>query len=193
MNQNTTSKQAYPVGFIHGRFQVLHNDHMAYLLAGKGLCEHLIIGVTNPDPMLTKAETAAPERHAPLSNPLTYYERQTLIRAAFQEAGVPERQFTLTPFPVNFPELFQFYAPMDAVFFLTIYDEWGRKKLQRFTDMGLRTHVLWERPPEQKGISAVDVRKNMAAQAPWEHMTPPAVAALLRKWDIPARIRALQS
>jgi nicotinamide-nucleotide adenylyltransferase len=33
----------YPLGVIHGRFQVLHKDHLKYLLAGKSLCEHLVL------------------------------------------------------------------------------------------------------------------------------------------------------
>ena len=41
-------KKMDKVGVIHGRFQLLHNDHMKYLLAGKQRCEHLIIGICNP-------------------------------------------------------------------------------------------------------------------------------------------------
>jgi nicotinamide-nucleotide adenylyltransferase len=40
----------YELGVIHGRFQVLHNDHLRYILAGKELCRHLVVGITNPDP-----------------------------------------------------------------------------------------------------------------------------------------------
>ena len=42
----------YDIGVIHGRFQVPHNDHLRYLLAGKALCRHLVVGLTNPDPSL---------------------------------------------------------------------------------------------------------------------------------------------
>jgi len=40
-------------GVIHGRFQVLHNDHLKYLMEGMALCDHLVVGITNPDPILT--------------------------------------------------------------------------------------------------------------------------------------------
>ncbi|MFW9878404.1 MAG: nicotinate-nucleotide adenylyltransferase, partial [Candidatus Thorarchaeota archaeon] len=30
----------YEIGVIHGRFQVLHNDHIKYLMAGKRLCKY---------------------------------------------------------------------------------------------------------------------------------------------------------
>ena len=70
------------MGVIHGRFQVLHTDHLRYLLAGKERCQHLVVGITNPDPLLTREDPADPRRGTPLANPLTYFERYTLIRLA---------------------------------------------------------------------------------------------------------------
>ena len=52
----------HELGVIHGRFQLLHNDHLKYLLAGKQRCRHLVIGITNPDPTLTRADPADPAR-----------------------------------------------------------------------------------------------------------------------------------
>ena len=43
-------------GVINGRLQVLHNDHLKYLLAGKKRCDHLVVGITNPDPTLTRKD-----------------------------------------------------------------------------------------------------------------------------------------
>ncbi len=179
----------YPTGVIHGRFQVLHNDHMKYLMAGKELCQHLVVGITNPDPVLTKKEDADTERNDPFANPLTYYERYVLIHAAFEEAGVAPHEFSVVPFPINFPELYKYYVPMDAVFFLTIYDEWGKQKLSYFQEQGLKTHVLWEVPLEKKGISAGEIRELMIEDKPWEHMVPQGVSMLLSEWDIPERLR----
>ena len=67
-------------GVIHGRFQVLHNDHLKYLMAGKSKCQHLVVGITNPDPTLTGPESADPHRDSPFANPLTYVERYTMVR-----------------------------------------------------------------------------------------------------------------
>lgn len=36
----------YPVGVIHGRFKVLHSDHLAYIKSGKALCAYLVVAVT---------------------------------------------------------------------------------------------------------------------------------------------------
>jgi len=179
----------YKTGVIHGRFQVLHNDHVKYLMAGKKLCRHLVVGITNPDPFLTKMEDADPERNNPLENPLTYYERYALVNAVLEAEGLKPHQFSVVPFPVNFPERYKYYVPLDAVFFLTIYDEWGKKKLSYFQEQGLKTHVLREVPKEQKGISASEVRALMVKERPWGHLVPKSVATLMNNWRIPERLQ----
>jgi len=179
----------YHTGVIHGRFQVMHNDHLKYLMAGKRLCRHLVVGITNPDPFLTRAENADSERDNPMANPLTYYERYVLINTALGAAGLTPDQFSVVPFPINFPELYRHYVPVDAVFFLTIYDDWGKQKLSYFQAQGLKTHVLWEVPRTEKGISASEVRALMIRQLPWEHLVPQSVSQLMKDWGIPERLR----
>lgn len=178
-------------GVIHGRFQVLHNDHLVYLLAGKAECEHLVVGITNPDPVLTQKEEADPARSCPAANPLTFYERMLLVKCALTDAGLEGSDFSITPFPVNFPELYSAYVPLEACFFLTIYDQWGRRKLEHFQALGLKTKVLWERTPQTKGLSGSQVRKAMAAGEPWEHLVPESTAVLCKAWDLSERLQKL--
>jgi nicotinamide mononucleotide adenylyltransferase len=181
----------YPVGVTHGRFQVLHHDHLKYLLAGNARCRHLVVGITNPDPSHTRDNPADPQRSSPLANPLTYLERHQLVYSALLEAGLNLEDFTIVPFPINFPELYRYYLPLDAVFFLTIYDDWGRSKLSQFQEMGLKTEVLWERALTDKGQRATDIRQLMIRGQPWEHLVPAANVALLKSWGIPERLRRL--
>ncbi len=183
----------YETGVIHGRFQILHNDHLKYILSGKALCQNLVVGITNPDTRLTRKESADPHRSAPDANPLTYFERYMLVKTVLGEAGVPPEDLAIVPFPINFPELYANYVPMDAVFFLTIYDNWGRKKLEYFTSVGLKRHVLWDVPTEEKGISAGHIRQCMIQQLPWEHMVPQSAAPLLKAWRIPERLKVIAS
>ncbi len=180
--------RTHNTGVIHGRFQILHNDHMKYLTAGKALCEHLVIGITNPDPAMTKTESADPGRSRESANPLTYYERYVMIKAALADAGFGLDVFSIVPFPINHPDLYKYYVPMNAVFFLSIYDDWGRRKLRYFRELRLKTHVLWEVPPEQKGISAETVRQSIVSGESWEHLVPPAVHKLLTQWNITKRL-----
>jgi len=179
------------IGVIHGRFQVLHHDHLKYLMAGKARCQHLYVGITNPDPTLTRPETSDPHRSNSLANPLTYFERYAMVRAALEETGVSHKDFSIVPLPINFPELYAYYVPLEATFFVTIYDDWGRKKLERFRSLGLKTEVLWERPRAQKGLSANDIRLRMARGEPWSHLVPPSTGRLMELWNIPRRLQEL--
>lgn len=183
----------YEIGVIHGRFQLLHNDHLKYLLAGKELCDHLIVGITNPDPSLTRDSEANPYRSTPLANPLTYYERYIMINEVFKKKGLNPSEFSIVPFPINIPELIKYYVPMDAIFFLTIYDEWGRQKKQYFESLGLKIHVLWEVPLKKKGLSSSDIRKLIIKGEPWEYLVPYSVARLIKEWDIAVRLKKLSS
>jgi nicotinamide mononucleotide adenylyltransferase len=189
---NETSAR-YDVGVIHGRFQVLHNDHLKYLLVAKALCKHLVVGITNPDPSQTRNEPADPHRSGLAANPLTYYERYQLIRAALSEAGLCLEDFSVVPLPINHPENYKYYVPMEAVFFLSVYDDWGRQKKKYFESLRLNVHVLWKVKPEEKGISGSDVRRKMADGLPWEHLVPGSVALLLKEWNIHQRLRSITS
>ncbi|MBU2550669.1 MAG: nicotinate-nucleotide adenylyltransferase [Proteobacteria bacterium] len=183
-----TEKAPAPLGVVHGRFQVLHYDHLKYILAAKANCRHLVVGITNPDPSLTRPEDADPSRNAPRSNPLTYFERYTLVRHVLAEKGLSWRDFSVTPLPISHPDLYRHYVPLDAVFFLTIYDDWGRRKLERFQALGLKTRILWDKPISEKGITGTRVRTLMAGDGNWEDLVPPAAARLMKKWDIPGRL-----
>lgn len=178
-------------GFIHGRFQVLHNDHLTYLLAGKKECERLVVGITNPDPSLTKQDASDVLRSDEAANPLTYYERFLMVQAALLEAGLSYEEFMIVPFPVNFPELYRYYIPEDATFFLTIYDDWGEKKLSMFESFGLKTKILWRRPSAQKGLTSTEVRQRIAEGKQWQHMVPPAVGRLIVEWNLSEKLQRI--
>lgn len=175
----------HSIGVIHGRFQPLHNDHMTYLLAGKERCQHLVIGVTNPDPLLTMEDSTDPARSTQEANPLSYFQRYVMIREALPEAGVTHAEFSVVPFPVNRPELYQYYVPLNALFILTIYDDWGRRKLKIFRSLGLETDVMWEKSPEEKGLTGSAIRRYMIRGEPWKHLVPASTAVLLDQWGIP--------
>ncbi|MBN1277131.1 MAG: nicotinate-nucleotide adenylyltransferase [Deltaproteobacteria bacterium] len=175
-------------GVIHGRFQILHNDHLKYLMAGKARCRHLIVGITNPDPSMTGDDLADPIRSRIDSNPLTYYERYVMMRDALNEAGLSMHEFSIIPFPINFPEAYKYYVPLDATFFLTIYDDWGRKKLEIFQSLGLKTEILWEISREEKGLSGDDIRRKIASGGDGKYLVPASTWSLVQKWGIPERL-----
>ncbi|MHA2180069.1 MAG: adenylyltransferase/cytidyltransferase family protein [Promethearchaeota archaeon] len=183
----------YDLGVIHGRFQVLHNDHIKYLMAGKEICNHLVVGITNPDPSLTRDSDANPHRSTSLANPLTYYERYLMIQAALLEQGLSFSEFSIVPLPINVPDLIKYYVPLNAIFFLTIYDEWGKQKKKHFQTLNLKIHVLWEVPLDKKGLSSSDIRETMMRNGKWEHFLPSSVVKLMKKWNIAQRLKEINS
>lgn len=186
-----TAQNTYDTGVIHGRFQVLHNDHLKYLLSGKTLCRHLVVGITNPEPELVRDEAADPKRSSPLSNPLTYFERYGLVKAALLAEGLGPKEFSIVPLPINLPERYRFYVPMNAVFFLSIYDQWGERKYRYFQSLGLKVHILRKVKPAQKGLSASTIRDRMLAGQPWEHLVPPSTLPLLASMDLVSRLNRI--
>lgn len=181
VNLFSLDKKMHELGVIHGRFQVLHNDHLKYLLAGKDRCNHLVVGITNPEPGLTRVDEADPGRSRPEANPFTYYERYRMVNAALKGAGVNPDEFSIVPFPINFPDRYKCYVPMGAVFFLTIYDQWGEKKLRMFRDLGLRTEILWRCTQEEKGLSSTMIREYIQTGVQWENLVPNDVVSIIKE------------
>jgi len=175
------------VGVVHGRFQPLHVGHLEYLLAGRHACEHLVVGITNPDPASVVVEPTQPDRHLPEANPFTYYERYLMAEAALVGAGVHLDDFRIVPFPHSRPELLPSYVPADAVHFLTVYDDWGEEKRRRLDDLGMKTCVLWRRT--HKVTTGTEIRRRIAAGQPWQHLVPPGVATVLTEHGMAERLR----
>jgi cytidyltransferase-like protein len=172
---------------IHGRFQPLHVGHLEYLLAGAATCRTLVVGITNADRGSIVHEATDPARGREQSNVLTYYERYLMVEAALRDEGVPDDAVRIVPFPHGQPERLAEYAPVEALYLLTIYDEWGEEKLRRFRTRGLETHVLWRR--SAKVTSGTEVRRRLRAGGAWEPLVPPAVARVIRERGIDQRLR----
>lgn len=160
------------IGIVHGRFQLLHNDHVRYIMAGMERCEQLIIGICNPDAQLIKYSEANPHRSTQAANPFTYYERYQMIKGTLVHMGIKVTDFDIIPFPINYPELIFNYTPANAKYYMTIYDAWGHEKKKILESIGCGVEVLWEISLEEKGISGSDVRKLIAEGKDWKKYVP---------------------
>lgn len=180
------------IGVVHGRFQVMHLKHMEYILAAKMRCRKLFIGLTNPDSMHTKDSVHDINRSERSSNPLTYYERYEMIRGAMKEFNVPESEYDIVPFPINYPEYLLQYVPRDAVYYMGMYDEWDEEKYKTLKDLGLDIEVLWKRAPEEKGVTASWVRSCIATNQEWAHLVPKSVYYYLTEHKLDERIGRLE-
>src|SRR5437870_2137192 len=119
----------------HGRFQPLHNGHMEYLLAAKRHCRFLWVGITAVDAKAAQ-EKRGTTRERPWNNPLSYFERLTIIRRALLEAGVQASEFACIPFPIEFPEMLSNYLPTTVPCLTTICEEWNREKVRILASLG---------------------------------------------------------
>jgi cytidyltransferase-like protein len=176
-------------GVIHGRFQGLHFGHMEYLLAGKQRCDFLYIGVTNPDPKLSERNENDLKRTELAANPFTYYERAAMIICAMLGNGIKREEFEVVPFPINYPELIKFYTPLDALYFVTIYDEWGKYKLRELEALGCDTVVMWVRTMEERFSTGKEVRNLILNDGNWEELVPASVARYIKENKLDLRIK----
>jgi cytidyltransferase-like protein len=179
------------MGVIHGRFQMLHMGHMEYLLSGKSRCDVLYIGITNPDPELTASNTNDMKRTNLSANPFTYYERLEMIRDAMLEFGVKREEFEIVPFPINFPQLLKYYVPLDATFFLTIYDSWGEHKLKTIQDLGVDVDLMWTKTMDERLTSGSEVRSLIANDGDWRNLVPKTTVEYLVSNNLIARVKKL--
>jgi nicotinamide mononucleotide adenylyltransferase len=164
---------------------------MEYLLAGKSRCEFLLIGITNPDPGLTTEHPADPKRSLVSSNPFTYFERFLMIRDSLQETGIKRNEFDIVPFPINYPERIRYYAPPNALYFATIYDNWGEAKVETLKSLGLQVEVMWKRNMSERFTTGEEVRRLIATGQNWENLVPPAVARIIKEYALENRVREL--
>ena len=181
-------------GVVHGRFQGLHLKHMEYLLAAKMRCRLLYVGITHPD--IFACPAASPlDVHGTLvrDNPLAYIERYEMIRDSLLEFGVKRDEFQIIPFPVDRPDVLAQYAPADAVYYMSICGEWDREKEKVLSSLGLKTEILWERDPEEKGITGTELRALIAGDGSWRQYMPKAAAEYLTEHGLDERIKNLFS
>ena len=161
------------LGFIHGRFQLFHNDHLQYALLAKEKCKKLIVGITSPENATLIREDIDPHRSEEASNPFTYYERFNMIKLALLEAGISREDFEIVPYPIERPEILYNYVPLSATSFFTIYDDWGYEKLHRLGELGYGTHVLFDK--REKAMCSTEIRHKIVNGDDWSHMVPKAV------------------
>jgi nicotinamide mononucleotide adenylyltransferase len=186
------NKRRTPLGCAHGRFQIVHNDHLAYLIASIEQSEFLLVGVTCYDIRTTCNAHARSHRELLINNPLTFCERFQMITSVLVEAGYSRDRFAVIPFPIETPERLRDFVPKDALCFTTVRERWNKRKIDLLRHAGYQVRVLWTNL--EKPLSGTDVRTMIAlGDKRWRELVPPSVYALVRGWGITRRLRILQN
>jgi nicotinamide-nucleotide adenylyltransferase len=174
---------------VHGRFQPFHNGHLEYVLAAKGECEFLWIGITMFDTTPHGLSPLGLPREHPQNNPLTYFERISVIAEALKETGASRDSFGFIPFPIETPENLSLFLPTDIACFTTVCEPWNEKKIEVLTAAGYPVRVLWKK---DKTVSGSNIRDRIMAGDPtWRELVPASTARAVDRLNIAERLREL--
>ena len=181
------------VASVHGRFQPFHNGHLRYVLAAKGKCEFLWIGITQINiRSLLSSNIGGEHRYDPCHNPMTYYERVLMITDALTEVGISRLEFGVIPFPIETPQNLSDFLPTNIPIFTTICEEWNREKCKLLRDKGYDVQSLWDDP--KKEIQGRMIRELISEDDPgWRTMVPSATARMVDEYNIKGRLQNLNN
>lgn len=165
----------HDIAMIHGRFQPFHIGHLEYLMAASEHSTHLIVGITNSDPMNVMENSLSPHRHTTESNPYTYWQRARMIAAVLNDIGRTYLTSTIVPFPIHNSDLWSTYAPTTTVQYVATLGPWERDKARRLKECGYE--VVEHAGPRR--TSGTDIRRRIRTGEPWSQLVPSSVARVL--------------
>ena len=162
---------------VTGRFQPVHEQHLALFEIALAAYPQLIVAVTNPDPESRRQEPTSAHRHLPSANPFSYFERVRLLDAGLRSRGWDAR-VTVVPFDLTAPEVWPHYVPLTARQFVRAYGDWERRKARLFEQAGYAVTLI--EGDAANRISAGDIRALMRLRdGRWRESVPEATLPLL--------------
>lgn len=168
---------------VHGRFQPFHLGHFDYVkLAYEITNFHLIIGITNPTPELTREEFSDGHRHLKDSNPFTYYQRYMMITKSIKidpYLNNSNKQISVVPFPIHDEKLWLHFIPKRAVHIMSVFEEWDVEKKKRFLKFGFKVHEL----NCKRLVSGKQVRKLIKSHSKLDEVVPQGTLNLLSRLE----------
>lgn len=178
-------------GSVHGRFQPFHNGHLKYVLTAEKQCEYLWIGITKCDIGLIDPNYPSRFREKPENNPLTFFERLTIIGEALVEEGIDQTKFGFLPFPIETPGRLPNFMPTYIPCFTTVCEQWNEDKINILKGLGYGVTVLYHEQP--KIISGSAIREDIVAGGDsWRTMVPKATARAVERLGLRNRLIGLR-
>lgn len=177
-------------GSVHGRFQPPHNGHLEYILEAKKYVRLLWIGIARYDIRENLECDIAKHRAERFSNPLTYFERISILSQMLIDSGLNRGDFRFVPFPIDQPDRLPDFLPTHIPCFTTIYDEWNRHKVKELQRVGYNVITLWER--KEKEVTGQEIRESIRLGIPdWKEMVPAATIKAVESLSLQNRLMSL--
>jgi len=179
-------------GSVHGRFQPFHNEHLEYALAAKERCGFLWVGITKYDTTPSEFTPLGRPRERPENNPLTYFERISIISESLIDAGVRPGSFGFVPFPIETPHRLREFMPVSIPCLTTVCEDWNKEKIKILRGYGYTVTVLWER--NQKLVTGGAIREEIIrGGSSWQSLVPPATVRAVEFLNLRDRLVKLKS
>ncbi len=171
----------YKIASIHGRFQPFHLAHFRYLQLALEQAENIYIGLTK---ILTEQKVGletAPHRQNLDSNPLTYFERTSLIKSIMLAEGIDINRVEIGPFPIENPARLPEFWPQELVCFTTNVSAWNEEKIQTLREIGYTVEIL-ELGNQQLFMSGTEIRTLIKkGDDRWKEFVPPHSGHLIEQ------------
>lgn len=178
------------VGSIHGRFQPFHNEHLDYLMLAFEKCEHLVIGITQPNNHNLNTIFDIKKRIEPAYNPLSYDQRVAMIDNILVELGIPDDKYSFKKFNIDNPTTLEKELCKSIVCFTTIREVWNSKKIDILKHLGYKVEILKEDYSENRITSSKIRAKILNRENSWEKDVPAACCKYLESIDIYSLLKA---
>ena len=178
----------FPTASIHGRFQILHLDHLDYFQRAADRYGRLYIGLTG----LRHDLVGGAGRRSPAANPLTYWERVEMWRRVLLELGHHVDDHLIGPFPIEAPIFLGDFVPKDCICATTVREPWNEEKVRLLERLGYQVDDL--KCSTEKTVSSTMIRSMIAdGSLDWKDLVPRSVADFLVSIDLRSRLEGCSS
>ena len=185
-------RQVMKIGSIHGRFQPFHNEHLDYLMLAIERCDHLVIGITQPNNNNLSTIFGLEKRTDPTYNPLSYDQRVVMIDKVLNELGIPDNKYSFQEFNIDNPIILEKELCKSIVCFTTIREAWNRNKINTLTKLGYKVEILKEDYSENRITSSRIRAKILSCESSWKKDVPAACSKYLEYIDIYSLLKATE-
>lgn len=159
-----------------GRFQPFHLGHLSIVKRAVEENERVIIAI------------GSAEKNFLPQNPLTSSERFVLIEEILKDEGIPNEKFCIVPVRnINNYALWVNHVNLLVPPYDKLYT--GSKIVEICYKHNPVTFEKIVKIERKDGISATEIRDKMKDDEDWEKLVPKKAVELLKKWEIPKRLK----